>query len=383
MDTLRNMLEQARFYGAKSEPITAVEIRHEAPALGHRHVVVEVSHGAGSSLYQLLIDAADRDVLATSATALGQALASGTPAGLGQLHGSAEQLSGLQGREYRGEQSNTSLIFGDDSGDEVIIKYFRRLEAGSHPEVELLRAIPDCPNIAPLSGWITAELSGQTYVLAMIQEYVPHTLNAWDYALGFTPLNASFAPEAELIGRATGVVHRALAEAFPVDQVKLHTLAQQLSERLDSLLDRAPVLREFEDAARDLYRGLGSGTTPVQRIHGDLHLGQILLGEEDYLLIDFEGEPGRPLAQRHLPDSPLRDLAGLLRSLDYAAATGDASPEWVAQAGEGLLSGYGVTASPLLSAYVLDKALYEVAYETDHRPGWVNIPLEAVRRLLS
>lgn len=382
MDTLKDMLEKARFYGSKSEEITGVEIRHEAPALGHRHVVAQVHHGDHSSLYQLLIDAADRDVLADSATELGQALASGTPAGLGELHGSAEQLAGLRGREHSGEQSNTSLVFGDDTGDEVIIKYFRKLEPGTNPDVELLRAIPDCPNIAPLSGWITAELEGEDYVLAMIQEYVPDAVDGWHYALGFTHINASFAPESALIGEATRKVHHALAEAFPVQQREVSELARELEERLDSLVGRAPVLKEFEAAAREFYRDLEPGTTPIQRIHGDLHLGQILRAEEEYLLIDFEGEPDRPLAQRRLPDSPLRDIAGLLRSLDYAAAHGKAPHTWVEQSAEALLEGYGVSSSPLLSAYVLDKALYEVAYEIDHRPEWVDIPLRAVRNLL-
>ncbi|MGP6172690.1 phosphotransferase [Corynebacterium sp. A21] len=380
-ENLKAMLSQARFYGAKSSEIDWVEVVREAPALGHRHVVAQVHHGKQRALYQLLLDATDRDVLATSATSLGQALSTGTPAGFGELHGTAAELIGLEGRVHEGEQSNTSLIFGD----EVMVKYFRKLEPGPNPDVELLRAISDCPHIAPVSGWVTADIQGSEYVLAMIQRFIPEALDGWTYALGFTRINASFAPEATLIGEATRAVHTALAAAFPVMEVEISDLVPELEARLDHLISRAPVLAEFETAARAFYRNLDSGTTLAQRIHGDLHLGQVLRTEDSYVLIDFEGEPDRPLPQRRLPDSPLRDLAGLLRSLDYAAHVGEDSAEWVEAASAALLTGYGVpglSSSKLLDAYILDKALYEVAYETDHRPDWVDIPLRAVQRLL-
>lgn len=377
-ENLKAMLSQARFYGAKSEPITEVKILRESPALGHRHVVAQVHHGEHHSLYQLLLDAADHDVLATSATALGQALATGTPAGFGQLHGSAAQLAGLEGRGHEGEQSNTSLIFGE----EAVVKYFRKLEPGLNPDVELLRAISDCPHIAPISGWVGADIEGTEYVLAMIQRFLPAAMDGWTYALGFTRIDAPFAPESSLIGEATRSVHTALAAAFPVLEAPTADLVRELESRLAELVSRAPALAEFESAARAFYRSLDSGTVPIQRIHGDLHLGQVLRTEDSYVLIDFEGEPDRPIAQRRLPASPLRDLAGLLRSLDYAAHVGEASPEWVESASVALLAGYGVANSQLLDAYVLDKALYEVAYETDHRPEWVDIPLKAVQRLL-
>ena len=130
-------------------------------------------------------------------------------------------------------------------------------------------------------------------------------------------------------------------------------------------------------------------------MHGDLHLGQVLFTRERYVLLDFEGEPARPLAERRLPDSPARDLAGLIRSIDYAAhfnaysgRPGPADPaRWAAEATEALLEGYGPldaqkVPAGWLDAYVLDKALYEVAYEANNRPGWAGIPRAAVTGIL-
>ena len=129
-------------------------------------------------------------------------------------------------------------------------------------------------------------------------------------------------------------------------------------------------------------RGGTGGRTSDERVHGDLHLGQVLRTPDTYILIDFEGEPDRPLAERRRPDSPLRDVAGILRSLDYAAHVAGAGPEWAEAAGDAFLEGYGVERSPLLDAYVLDKALYEVVYEARNRPTWLPIPVRAVTRLL-
>lgn len=386
MTDLKDMLAAARFYGAKSEPIDDVEVVRSAPAVGHTHQLVRAHHGGTTSLYQVLLDAAGDDVLADNATALGEALASGRPAGLGTLHGDASALAGLPGRPHGGEQSNTSLIFGET----MIVKYFRRLEPGPNPDVELLSAITDCPHVAPCTGWVTGDVDGEQHTLAMLQDYVPEAVDGWRFALGFTRIGAPFAPEATLIGEATRKVHDALAQAFPREEVPVSRVVAGLEEHLGDMVARAGVLQPFAAPAREFYRQLlpdqpegdTEETVSVQRIHGDLHLGQLLRDPDRYVLIDFEGEPARPLPERRRPDSPLRDVAGMLRSLDYAAHADDAPDRWTRKAAEGLLAGYGVDSSLLLQAYVLDKALYEVAYETNHRPDWVDIPLGAVKRLL-
>jgi len=387
MNALADMLARSRFYGAKSEPIDAVDVVREAEVDGVRLLILRVHHGGRSDLYQVLVDAADNDVLHHPAVIrpYGAALTAGTPAGFGTLHGSAEGLDG-GGTAIQGEQSNTSLIFGE----QAMVKVFRRLEAGQNPDVELLSQIDDCPNVAPVRGWVTETIDGEEYTLAMVQDFVPDADDGWRYALGFASLGASFGAEASLLGEATRNVHSALADALPTEPVDVADLARSLEEHLDHLLTRAPALAEYADAVRDIYRGLGEGEHEVQRIHGDLHLGQVLRTGDEYVLIDFEGEPARPLAERRRPDSALRDVAGVIRSIDYAAhfpaRSGGQGPEdpaaWVAEATDAFLDGYGVQRSALLDAYVLDKALYEVVYETDNRPDWVDIPLDAVRRLL-
>jgi maltokinase len=137
--------------------------------------------------------------------------------------------------------------------------------------------------------------------------------------------------------------------------------------------------------------GAGAGAVKVSRIHGDYHLGQLLRTEDGFAVIDFEGEPARPLAERRAPASPLRDLAGMLRSLDYAAHTAigrsgsDDPTGWLAEAREAFLDGYGgisADEAPLLAAFELEKACYEVVYEANNRPDWIWLPLGAVERQL-
>lgn len=381
MPNLKDLLENARFFGAKSEALEAVDVIRSADAVGHSLQLVRAHHGGTTSLYQVLVDAAGNEVLGENATALGNALAGGSPAGFGELHGSAAKLAGLSGTAIDGEQTNTTLVFGK----QLVVKYFRQLQPGVNPDVELLRDIGDCPHIAPVRGWVSTELDGAELTLAMLQDFIPDAVDGWEYALGFARLKAPFSPETNLIGEATRSVHEALARAFPTTELPAATLVERLEGQLDELVARAEVLRPFQQRARTFYRRLlagGDTLVPVQRLHGDLHLGQLLRSPADYVLIDFEGEPARPIAQRRELDCPLRDIAGLLRSLDYAAHTASADKEWAQAAGRGLLAGYGIEQSPLLSAYVLDKALYEVVYETTHRPDWVDIPLAAVSRLL-
>ena len=379
---LARMLLDARFYGAKSDPIEDVEIVREVSVDDSdeaRLLILRVAHGGRHSLYQVLVDATGDDILATSPELYLGAVAGG----VGTRHG--EDLPTGAARAVGGEQSNTSLIVGDR-----MLKVFRRLEAGENPDVELLSRIPDCPNVAPVRGWVTAEIDGTDHTLAMVQDFVPDADDGWRFALGFATLDAPFGAEASLLGEATRAVHEALAQALPTESVGLSELAAKLTRQLDELVERAPVLAEYADDARAVYGALDGGDTRVQRVHGDLHLGQVLRTPDTYILIDFEGEPARPLADRRMPDSPLRDVAGILRSLDYAAhfpahsgGSGPADPAaWAQDATDAFLTGYGVEPGPVLDAYVLDKALYEVVYESDNRPDWVDIPLAAVRRIL-
>lgn len=352
-----------RFYGAKSHTISNVDIVQSKPCGEHTLAIVRINN----ALYQLLVDDDGKDVLSDHAGEVAQSF--GTWLGVEPFpQGPFLPLSG--------EQSNSSFINADRS---VIVKYFRKLEDGQNPDVELLSKIPQCEHIAPVLGFSQAEIEGRSFTLVMAQEFIPGE-DGWEHALGTT--SGSFAADAEQIGRATRSVHDALATAFPTALVSTRTLGDQLIARLDELISQAPELEKFRQPVTEMYQSL-EGESPIQRIHGDLHLGQLLKTPERYILIDFEGEPARSLSQRRLPDSPLRDLAGIIRSIDYAAHFDGTHTAWAREATEHFLSGYGnIDNTALLNAYILDKALYEVAYEINNRPDWVSIPLEAVDRLL-
>jgi maltokinase len=207
-----------------------------------------------------------------------------------------------------------------------------------------------------------------------------------------------------------GAVHRELDAALgtrPLDAEVATEVQAWMLERLDRAAAAVEGVAEQRDAIAAVFRGVSdAGPTTIQRIHGDLHLGQELRTPTGWLVIDFEGEPSKPLADRVRPDSPLRDVAAMLRSFDYAAfhqlsereqATDDPDPqlghraqEWADRNRSAFCDGYAEVAGTdprdtpeLLRAYELDKAVYEVLYETRNRPGWVSIPLRSMRRLLT
>ncbi|QNQ90652.1 hypothetical protein GP475_08390 [Corynebacterium poyangense] len=381
---LAHTLAQARFYGAKSEPIDEVQIHQEevATAQGDRLCILAVRHGQQVDTYQVLLDADDQDVLGDRATELGEALSLGRPAGSGTWHELRPFPTGLTGRQLSGEQSNTTLIFSDGAHDTAVVKYFRKLQPGINPEVELLSGIADTPHVARLYGWVSNTIDEQDYITAVAQEFIADSQDGWKRALDFGSRGQSFAEDAHLLGQATASVHQALASGFGSSTIDAAEVAQRLTARFEDLRRRVPALEQYRLGVLQHYEDL-TGNTPCHRVHGDLHLGQVLRTPDRYVLIDFEGEPARPIAERRRPDAALRDVAGLVRSIDYATHSISAPEGWAEEATTALLAGYGVSADdPFLAAYVLDKALYEVAYEVDNRPDWVSIPQAAVLRLL-
>lgn len=313
-------------------------------------------------------------------------------------------------RVLTGEQSNTSVICDTESGDRVIIKVFRVLHHGDNPDVTTQLALTaagstrvprvygalraDWPDVGRPDGTATGHL-------AFAQEFLPGLDDAWRVALQEAQAGTPFGDRAEQLGTALADVHRTLAGALPTepaDAPRRDAAVATMHARLDTAAREAPAVADHVDAIRAVYARAADATWPdLQRIHGDLHLGQVLSAPDPrgWVFLDFEGEPLRPLDERSLPDVTLRDVAGMLRSFDYVAGAlaHDAEPvdadAWAAEARARFLEGYqrGTGAdlaahSALLDAFELDKAVYEVVYETRNRPGWVGIPLAAVARLV-
>jgi 1,4-alpha-glucan branching enzyme len=313
-----------------------------------------------------------------------------------------------------GEQSNTSVVVGRGVTDRpVIIKLFRLLHDGPNPDVIVQSALAAAGSDrvpAPV-GWIEASWNAPdgtraTGHLAFASQYLDESTDAWRMACQAVAEARPFEDQAHALGAVTAQVHSLLTRALPTQPAEhkhILELADQLDERVAWAVTEVPALRPFRAAARsviDEVRGLERMPTR-QQIHGDYHLGQVLhVAERGWVLFDFEGEPLRPLAQRTRPDLALRDIAGMIRSFDYAARHATlglpaADPRaraalwWAQAAREAFLDGYAQAcgADPrsedvLLRALELDKALYEVVYETRNRPDWVEVPFTAVTRLL-
>ncbi len=275
-----------------------------------------------------------------------------------QLHGDVAKHIGasMTGRRIAGEQTNASYIVGD-----TMWKFFHSCEPGQHPDVEISKALQR--NVAPYQGHMSLNdpVHGE-YVTGIVSQFLAGAKDCWE-------LRQQIPQDARRLGKVVRELHEDLAAVFPTTTRSGAQLRQQFTERLALFQHRSPQVGDFSDLAEKAYAQLPESFT-VQRVHGDLHLGQILKSEGQFYVIDFEGEPTVPLATRQAPDSPMRDVAGMLRSFDYAGI--DASAEF--------LAGYGeLTESDqvLLQAFVIDKLLYEIDYETHHRPDWLHIPLAA------
>jgi maltokinase len=324
---------------------------------------------------------------------------------------------------FSGEQSNSSVAFGDDS----LLKVFRKITPGVNPDVATHRVLTEAgsDHVAALYGWVeTPSLNSEgeptdaVLQLAMLQQFLRTASDGWDLALASVrnlfaeadlhadEVGGDFAGEAARLGEALAETHQTLAEHFPVAERSAEAvvgLADAMRTRLDAALDIVPGLAPYAENLRRAYDDLAAlGGVRVQQIHGDLHLGQTLRTVRGWKIVDFEGEPAKPLSERLLPDSPWRDVAGMLRSFDYAprvvertwGESTDAGAdqrayragEWSERNRAAFLNAYvGRELEPdehtLLAAYVADKAVYETVYETRNRPAWVSIPLEAVARI--
>ncbi|MHC3470070.1 maltokinase N-terminal cap-like domain-containing protein [Streptomyces sp. 7R007] len=297
--------------------------------------------------------------------------------------------AGLVPRVLDAEQSNSSLVYGD----EYILKVFRRIQPGVNPDLEVPGALAaqGCGRVPSPVAWFRTT-HPQEATLGVLQPFLRDASDGWTLALRALASGDDFTAEARQLGRATAEVHLALASAFPS---KPHgesgRTAAAMAQRLDAAAHCVPALRPYVPRLRTAFGALVGCDPgpPAQRIHGDLHLGQVLRAGRDWFVIDFEGEPSRPLAERRGAHSPVRDIAGMLRSFDYAARQRRPwRPEWARRCREAYCAGYASRAGwdprkkhGLLRAYETDRAVYEVLYEARHRPDWLPVPMAAIERL--
>jgi trehalose synthase-fused probable maltokinase len=313
------------------------------------------------------------------------------------------------------EQSNSSVVFGEA----LILKAFRRVEPGVNPELELLRFLSEreFPNIAPLAGWYEFEGRFIDATLGILQEYLVDARDGWELALDEIASDPDgFLGRLRALGEVTGELHSVLGSDssrpdFAPDQPSQEALSL-LTADVDEQIERifldlpeseaiAPIAGRGQDVRERLQAlsHIGAGGRVI-RTHGDYHLGQTMLTDRGWVILDFEGEPARPLPERRLKRSPLRDVAGMLRSFSYVTAGArllrgvDVPEEWEERARAAFLEGYfervdtgllppgEAPTAQLLSVFELEKAVYELRYELNNRPDWVGIPVAGILRLL-
>jgi trehalose synthase-fused probable maltokinase len=448
-DDLAAFVSRQRWFGGRSREVTGAHILESAAICPEPPVLamalVEMRFAAGThEVYQLLLSLSEDEdpesrgaVAAVDGLVAREALAdtghvqaivrlmrrSATlPAGEGEVQFRNVAPAHVYGSEAPAvrpigvEQSNSSFVLDE----RLILKAYRRLEAGINPELELLRFLTEhgFPNVPELYGWYgyTGPLMEAT--LGVLQRFVSGGEDGWSLALRSLAEGDAdgFEARSERLGHVVGAMHATLA-SDPVDPAfapeepsteALAILAASIDEEVVELFTNLPDLQVLEpiagrvEAVRDRLRTLpavGAGRTI--RHHGDLHLGQVIWDGDDWVVIDFEGEPARPLTERRRKRSPLRDVAGILRSFHYAVAArtaggGPPPPDgWQERMRQAFLRGYLPEVEPvgllprarggtedLLDIFELEKAVYELRYELGHRPEWVGIAVAGIQDLL-
>lgn len=439
---LARWLPAQRWFAGSGAIMRGLAITSDVPLAGGdpelRHLIVDATTGDGTIRYQVLVGLATQlrpdlgpaaiGTLADGRIAYDAAVDPGLTAVL--LDGIASRRRagpvsfhsepgavidvGTVGRTLPAAASNTSVVFGE----RAILKLLRRPFPGSHPDLEIPSRLARSGSrlVAAPSGWIEMVTGPEEdpTVLAILAEYFPHASDGWSLAIAdLTGTEPDFAHQARLLGEATAHLHSELAAAFGTSTLPpaaLADMARNLAAELSLAVGAVPELAEHEQAITACYAGLAEfgAEIPTQRIHGDYHLAQVLSTgsagpgrrpprtPRSWVILDFEGEPSVPLARRRAFAPALRDVAGMLRSFDYAARhqvlqqPGDqrlraVAAGWVSRCQEAFCAGYREASGqdprrswPLLRALLLRKAVYEAVYEARHRPGWLPIPLHAI-----
>jgi maltokinase len=419
---------EQRWYGSKSRTVShsqvldLVILRETDPAYSLALVEIRFDTGA-HEIYQLLLSAdGDLRLDGLQDAALARELVHAIRGGL-TLQGEEgvvefRTVTGFAGlgremldaRSVGAEQSNTSIVFDD----ELILKAFRRLEPGINPELEMLRFLTEhgFPNIAALGGWYAYSGGPTAATLGILQEFVQGGRDGWE--LGVEEMESAaddFLARLRRLGEVTGEMHTVLGSdandaAFCPETPSVEALGL-LTATVDEEIEHVflalpddnellePIVGRGEEV-REQLRMLTHAGSPGKaiRTHGDYHLGQTMWAEDDWVILDFEGEPARSLTERRRKRSPLRDVAGMLRSFAYLAIASGGSHDWEEQARAMFLEGYLETVDAtllpsgqaaidrILSVYELEKAVYELRYELDNRPEWVSIPVAGILRLI-
>jgi maltokinase len=432
---LIDYVTRQRWYGAKSRAVAhsqvleSVVVRTTEPQLALALVEMRYETGA-HDIYQLLYALRDDELVLDGLAedpGLARELVSAMRSGL-TLQGAegivefrpVEAFAGIgreliAARDVGAEQSNTSIVFDE----ELILKIFRRLEPGINPELEVLRFLTEhgFEHIPQLGGWYAYSGGPLAATLGILQQFIRDGLDGWELALDeIVAEPEGFLGRLRRLGEVTGEMHSVLGSdqsdpAFCPETPSVEALGL-LTATVDEEIERvflelpdderlAPIAGRGEEV-RDQLRTLtyAGSAGKIIRTHGDYHLGQTMWSDGDWIVLDFEGEPARSLTERRRKRSPLRDVAGMLRSFAYAASAasflrGTEAPEgWEEQARAQFLEGYFETVDPsllppgqsatdrILAVFELEKAVYELRYEVDNRPDWVGIPVAGIQRLI-
>ncbi|MGH9474523.1 MAG: hypothetical protein ACRD1M_17470 [Terriglobales bacterium] len=400
-------LPEQRWYAAKGAPIGRlwhVEAAGPVEILG-----VETAAGAA----EYLLSAVERaEVRASWFELLARGARLGGRCGEVIFEPLAALAAMATSRLLGAEQSNTSVLYLDAAGEpRWVLKLFRRLQSGENPEFELPRALAAAgfrQVAAPLGRVVYQPAGGEAVTLAVLVPFIPNQGDGWEYVLrelragaaaaGADPSAASprtplLERELRQLGQRTRELHQALGglsgEAFAAEPVTAGDTARWRGRARAAM--EAPELTPYQALLRPWREALSAPAAAdlaagprKSRIHGDYHLGQTLRTRDDFVIFDFEGEPVRPIAERRRKGSPLQDVAGMLRSLEYAAAIAPAPEGWGERARAAFLAGYGEVSAPeLLRFFELEKAVYELSYELRHRPDWIRVPRSYLERALA